>query len=85
MKHRCKNCFKLLAVGRGCFEIKQNPEIKLEVDLPNQTLSYSKNKTTFDIDGYKKICLMEGYDDLDFLLNKKEAIEKFEQQRTVTY
>lgn len=66
-------------------EIKQNPEIQLEVDLPNQTLSYSKNKTTFDIDGYKKICLMEGYDDLDFLLNKKEAIEKFEQQRTVTY
>ena len=66
-------------------EIKQNPEIKLEVDLPNQTLSYSKNKTTFDIDGYKKICLIEGYDDLDFLLNKKEAIEKFEQQRTVTY
>lgn len=66
-------------------EIKQNPETQLEVDLPNQTLSYSKNKTTFDIDGYKKICLMEGYDDLDFLLNKKEAIEKFEQQRTVTY
>lgn len=65
-------------------EIKQNPEIQLEVDLPNQTLSYSKNKTTFDIDGYKKICLMEGYDDLDFLLNKKEAIEKFEQQRTIS-
>ncbi len=66
-------------------EIKQNPELQLEVDLPNQTLSYSKNKTTFDIDGYKKICLMEGYDDLDFLLNKKDAIEKFEQQRTITY
>ncbi len=64
-------------------EIKINPKTQLVVDLPNQTLSYSTNSTRFEIDGYKKICLMEGYDDLDFLLNKKEAIEEFEQQNRI--
>lgn len=65
-------------------EIKSNPKTQVVVDLPNQTLSYSTKSSRFEIDGYKKICLMEGYDDLDFLLNKKEAIEKFEQQHRIS-
>lgn len=65
--------------------ITQNPETVLSVDLGNQTLSYLDKTTTFEIDGYKKICLMEGYDDIDFLISKKAEIEKFEQQREKVY
>lgn len=65
--------------------VSEHPETVLNVDLENQTLQYNDTSTTFEIDGYKKICLINGYDDIDFLLNKKEAIEKFEQQREYTY
>ena len=39
-------------------------------------------KTTFDIDPYKKTCLINGYDDIDYLLSKKDKIEAFELQKT---
>jgi 3-isopropylmalate/(R)-2-methylmalate dehydratase small subunit len=35
----------------------------------------------FDIDPYKKTCMINGYDDIDYLLSKKEMIEAFEIQR----
>ena len=38
--------------------------------------------TSFEIDAYKKMCLLNGYDDIDFLLSKKEEIQAFEQSRT---
>ncbi len=65
--------------------ISQNPETEIAVDLGNQTLSYQDQSTSFEIDGYKKICLMEGYDDIDFLISKKAEIEKFEQQKEKVY
>ena len=64
--------------------IHEDPTTIIEVNLQNQTLQFNQNKTTFEIDGYKKICLIEGYDDIDFLINKKEVIEKFEKERTYT-
>jgi 3-isopropylmalate/(R)-2-methylmalate dehydratase small subunit len=38
-------------------------------------------ETTFDIDPYKKTCLINGYDDIDYLLSKKDKIEAFELQK----
>ena len=63
--------------------IKENPETKIEVDLENQTISLSDTNVheNFDIDPYKKTCLINGYDDIDYLLSKKEMIEAFEIQR----
>ena len=63
--------------------IQNNPDAEVEVDLPNQTVS---NKVTgrsehFDINGYKKHCLMNGLDDIDFLVANKDKIEIWEQQR----
>ena len=63
--------------------IRTNPEAEVEVDLPNQTVT---NKTTgkkelFEINAYKKHCLMNGLDDIDYLVDSKQQIEKFEQQR----
>ena len=62
--------------------IKNDPKTEVEVDLPHQTVT---NKATgksehFEINGYKKHCLMNGLDDIDFLLENKEKIEAWEQQ-----
>lgn len=64
-------------------EIEKNPETLVEVDLPNQKVT---NKTTgrtetFEINAYKKHCLMNGLDDIDYLLQNKDKIEKWETQR----
>ena len=61
--------------------IQNNPNAEVEVDLPNQTVT---NKATgrseqFDINGYKKHCLMNGLDDIDFLVANKDKIERWEQ------
>ena len=63
--------------------IQHDSDTEVEVDLPNQTVT---NKATgrsehFDINGYKKHCLMYGLDDIDFLVANKDKIESWEQQR----
>lgn len=65
-------------------KISDNPETELVVDLEKQELSLDAIglKESFEINEYKKMCLLNGYDDIDFLLSKKEAIENFEKQRT---
>ncbi|MBR8723917.1 3-isopropylmalate dehydratase small subunit [Bacteroides pyogenes] len=59
-----------------------NPKAEVEVDLPRQTIT---NKATgksehFEIDAYKKHCLMNGLDDIDFLLSNKDKIEAWEKK-----
>lgn len=60
--------------------LKAEPETQLEVDLEKQTISIPKKKISesFDIDPYKKMCMINGYDDIDFLISKKKEIEAFE-------
>ncbi|RZK27953.1 MAG: 3-isopropylmalate dehydratase small subunit, partial [Hymenobacter sp.] len=67
--------------------IEENPQLELVVDLPSQTLAVPAWGETFSfaIDGYKKECLINGYDDIDFLVNQKSAIEAFEKQRAWTW
>ncbi len=61
--------------------IEQNPQTELEIDLENQIVSISGSELSeaFDVDSYKKVCLLNGYDDIDYLLSNKEKIKKFEQ------
>lgn len=63
-------------------EIAKNNHAKFIVDLQNQTIEMEDTnlKTHFEIDAYKKVCLINGYDDIDFLISKKEKIEAFEMQ-----
>ena len=66
--------------------IQDNPNAEVEVDLPNQTVT---NKATgrsehFDINGYKKHCLMNGLDDIDFLVANKDKIETWEKTLSVS-
>ncbi len=65
--------------------VSENPDLELEVNLENQTIGIEGNgdKESFDIDPYKKMCLINGYDDIDYLLSKKTNIEAFEKARTI--
>lgn len=63
------------------FEIIQSdPSSDVVIDLPNQTISIGDLSQEFEINEYKKMCLLNGYDDIDFLLSKKSEIETFERQ-----
>jgi 3-isopropylmalate/(R)-2-methylmalate dehydratase small subunit len=59
------------------------PESVLLVDLEKQTITIlsTGDSASFDINSYKKTCLLNGYDDIDYLLSMKPAIEKFETER----
>lgn len=63
--------------------IYENPNTQVEVNLPQQTVTnlVTGNTESFEINSYKKHCLMNGLDDIDFLVNSKQKIEAFEHQR----
>jgi len=61
--------------------VETDPTSLFEVDLETQTITILKAgiSVNFDINPYKKECLLNGYDDIDFLLSLKEEILAFEQ------
>ena len=63
--------------------IYADPKTEVEVNLPAQTITNKATGKTesFEINAYKKHCLMNGLDDIDFLVENKEKIEAFEQAR----
>lgn len=63
-------------------EVQSDPATAIEVNLPDQIIRMVSisGQETFDISPYKKTCLLNGYDDIDYLLNIKEEIEAWEQQ-----
>jgi len=58
--------------------VEKNPKTELEVNLEKQTIRLNTESESFEINPYKKTCLLNGYDDIDYLLSIKEDIEKFE-------
>tara|TARA_B100001113_G_C20874047_1_gene519598 strand:+ start:144 stop:740 length:597 start_codon:yes stop_codon:yes gene_type:complete len=63
--------------------IKKNPNIKLKINLIEQEVSISDvlYKEKFEINPYKKENMMNGFDDIDYLLNMKSEIKKFASKR----
>jgi 3-isopropylmalate/(R)-2-methylmalate dehydratase small subunit len=61
---------------------KQGPDALLTVNLEEQsiTIDATGQNEIFQINNYKRTCLLNGYDDIDFLLSIKEDIEQYEQQ-----
>ena len=61
--------------------LNSDPSTKLTVDLPSQTITNlaTGKSETFDINPYKKQCLMEGLDDIEYLLSRKADIEAWEK------
>lgn len=68
-----KNLFKSIA---------DNPKTEVTVDLPHQTVTNGATGETehFDINGYKKYCLENALDDIDYLLKNKDKIEAYEER-----
>ncbi|REC42893.1 3-isopropylmalate dehydratase small subunit [Chryseobacterium pennipullorum] len=58
--------------------ISKNPKYEIVVDVERQIISFNGTTETFELDSYKKICLLNGYDDIDFLISRKQAIREFE-------
>jgi len=63
--------------------VEKDHAAALEVDLENQTVTIVATgaQESFEINAYKKSCLINGYDDIDFILNQKHLIEEFEQTK----
>jgi 3-isopropylmalate dehydratase, small subunit len=63
--------------------IEKDAQAKLKVDLENQTITIlaTGESEKFDINPYKKTCLTNGYDDIDYLMSIKGEIEAFEKAR----
>lgn len=61
--------------------IDQDPATQINVDLPAQTITIQATGASekFDINPYKKECLLNGYDDIDYLLSLKDRIEQYEK------
>lgn len=81
------NCFVLPVVVSEAFQqelfasIAADSNTQVRINLSEQTVTnlVTGNSEHFDINGYKKYCLMNGLDDIDFLLESKDKIEAYEQ------
>jgi len=82
------NCFVLPVIVSEAFQqelfatVAADPKAEVKVDVPNQTVTNvtTGNSEHFDINGYKKYCLMNAFDDIDFLLNNTDKIEAYEKK-----
>ena len=81
------NCFVLPVVVSREFQqelfetVKNNSQAEVRVDVPSQTVTNlaTGHSEQFPINSYKKYCLMNAYDDIDFLLSNTDKIEGYEQ------
>ncbi len=58
--------------------IQKNPSTEITVDLMNQVISYGNESQKFEINAYKRECLINGYDDIDYLLSLNKEIREFD-------
>jgi 3-isopropylmalate/(R)-2-methylmalate dehydratase small subunit len=61
--------------------VKENPRTQLTIDLASQTLSFEGGSVTFPIDLFNKTCLLNGVDELGYILGFEKEIAAFEAQR----
>ena len=81
------NCFKngmlpIILEDKNIQELIKYSERKdeIEINLENQTILFGNNKINFEIDSFKKKCLLNGSDDIDLSLEKSEKISSFENK-----
>ncbi len=67
--------------------VQKNPKATVTVDLEAQTIRNNETgeQESFEINAYKKECLLKGLDDIDFLLSNKDKIEAYEKKRPFVY
>ena len=81
------NCFKngILPIILDEEKIKELSEYssrkkEISIDLNKQKITYGNSETNFDIDPFKKKCLLEGLDDIDLSLEKSKKMDSFEKK-----
>ncbi len=82
------NCFVLPVLVSPAFQrelfdtLKDNPQAEVKVDVHQQTVTNisTGHSERFEINSYKKYCLMNAFDDIDFLLENKSKIEAYENR-----
>lgn len=62
--------------------VEENPSTEIVVDLENQILQVGAVKESFEINKYKKTCMINGYDDIDYLLSLNKEIREFDVANT---
>lgn len=64
-------------------ELYSDKEAQVEIDLVEQVIRITNtgDEETFEINPYKKACLTNGYDDIDYILSNKELVTEFEAKR----
>ena len=60
------------------FSLNNTSTLSVDVDKQTITIDATGEQETFDINEYKKTCLLNGYDDIDYLISNKKDIEAFE-------
>ncbi len=66
-------------VSRLYDTLEANPAFSITVDLPSQTVRLESGEThSFQIDPFRKLCLLEGVDDLGYIMKRDDAITAFE-------
>lgn len=58
--------------------IQANPKTEITVDLEKQRINFNGKQEGFEINAYKKTCLMNGYDDIDYLLSLNKEIKEYD-------
>jgi len=64
--------------------VQSEPQTIITVSLEKQTIQFADEQESFEINAYKKHCLLNGLDDIDYLLKQKDRIEAFEQRHQKT-
>jgi 3-isopropylmalate/(R)-2-methylmalate dehydratase small subunit len=59
-------------------KVQTNPKTEVTVDLEKQKISFEGNEENFEINAYKKICMTNGYDDIDYLLSLRKEIKEYD-------
>ncbi len=63
--------------------LKEHPTSTVEINLEEQTINSVVGKESFEINPYKKTCMLNGYDDIDFLISNTDKITAFEAQKEI--
>ena len=74
-------------LGELFVSVDKNPKATVTVNLEEQTITNNGTGSaeSFEINPYKKECLLKGLDDIDFLLSNKDKIEEYERNRAFAY
>jgi len=65
----------------------ENPKTALKIDLESQqlTIEGTSIQVSFEIDSYKKMCLLNGYDDIDYIISQQASIQKYEEEEAMIF